>query len=265
MYSTFHLAFKYFYYYLTASNGKGHGMHSPFVFDFITNVLNDKNRYPDYDKVEGLRKQLLLDKSSIKVEDLGAGSAVSKAKSRSVTSIARSAAKPAKYGQLLYRMMKHYRPHTILDMGTSMGITTAYLAVANPVATVITMEGSPEIAAKARQHFKSLQLDNVKLAEGNFNDTLPGVLNELKTVDFAFIDGNHRKEPTGRYFQQILPFIHNDTILVFDDIHWSHEMEEVWEMIKEHDSVRATIDLFFIGIVIFRQEFKAKQHFSIRF
>lgn len=265
MYSTFHLAFKYFYYYLTASNGKGHGMHSPFVFEFITKILNDKKRYPDYEKVEGLRKQLLVDKSTIQIHDLGAGSAVSNAKSRSVTSIARSAAKPAKYGQLLYRMVKHYRPHTILDMGTSLGVTTAYQAVGNPAATVITMEGSPEIAAKARQHFRSLQLDNIKLAEGNFDDTLSVALKELKTVDFAFIDGNHRKEPTQRYFQQILPFIHNDTILVLDDIHWSVEMEEAWQTIKEHASVRATIDLFFIGIVLFRQEFKAKQHFSIRF
>lgn len=265
MYSTFHLAFKYFYYYLTASNGKGHGMHSPFVFEFITKILNDENRYPEYEKVEGLRKQLLLDKSNIKIKDMGAGSAVSKSQTRSINSIARSAAKPAKYGQLLYRMVKHYHPHTILNMGTSLGVTTAYLAKADPVSSVITMEGSPEVAAKARQHFKSLQLGNIHLAEGNFDDTIQDVLKELKTVDFAFIDGNHRKEPTESYFQQILPFTHNDTILVFDDIHWSREMEEAWEMIKKHDTVKATIDLFFIGIVIFRQEFKSKQHFSIRF
>jgi predicted O-methyltransferase YrrM len=265
MYSPFHIALKYFKYYFTASNGKGHGMHSPFVFEFITKILNDTKKYPDYDAVEGLRKQLLNDKTELRVQDLGAGSSVSNSKKRTLNSIARSAAKPAKYGQLLYRMAKHYQPKTILELGTSLGITTSYLAAANRDASVLTMEGSPEIAARAKQHFTGLQLPHVKVVEGNFDDTLPAILRQLASVDFAFIDGNHRKEPTERYFQQLLSHVHNDSILIFDDIHWSREMEEAWNTIRKHERVRGTIDLFFIGIVLFRQEFKAKQHFVIRF
>jgi predicted O-methyltransferase YrrM len=265
MFSLFKIASKYIRYYVTASNGKGHGMHSPFIFEFITKILNDKTRYPEYEKAEGLRKQLLLDKTMITVQDLGAGSSVSKNPSRSINSIARNAAKAAKYGQLLYRMVKHYQPQTIIELGTSLGITTSYLAAAKPDASVITLEGASEIANRARQHFNASQLRNINLIEGNFDSTFPFVLRQLPTVDFAFIDGNHRKEPTERYFQQLLARAGNDTILVFDDIHWSREMEEAWKTIRSHDRVRVTIDLFAIGIVFFRQEFKAKQHFVIRF
>jgi len=278
MYSKFQLSLKYLQYYFSASNSKGHGMHSPFVFEFITKVLNDKTSYPAYSQVENLRQQLLKDQTLLTVEDFGAGSVVDKTNQRSVASIAKNAAKPAKFGQLLYRMVKHYQPGTILELGTSLGITTSYLSLAKPDATIITMEGAKSIAETARQNFKDLNLlqgssfgQNISIQEGNFDQTLPSVIETLSRVeglsslDFAFIDGNHRRDPTERYFDQLLPITHNNSLLIFDDIHWSREMEQAWETIKRHPSVRCTIDLFFIGIVLFRQEFKVKQHFSIRF
>lgn len=265
MYSPFKLATKYFSYYFTASNSKGHGMHSPFVFELITKVLNDKTKYPAYQQVENLRKQLLKDQKVLTIEDFGAGSTVAKTNRRSVASITKNAAKPARFGQLLHRMVKHYQPQTILELGTSLGITTSYLSLAKPEARLITMEGAPAIAETARQNFKTLKLQNVFLKEGNFDQTLSSVISGLSAIDFAFIDGNHRREPTEKYFNQLLPVTNNDSILIFDDIHWSKEMEQAWETIKQHPSVRCTIDLFFVGIVLFRQEFKEKQHFSVRF
>lgn len=265
MYSSFHLALKYIKYYLTASNGKGHGIHSPFIFEFITRILNDKINYPAYQKVEGLRKQLLQDSRLFVVEDFGVGGKFLKKYEKSINSIAKNAAKSKKYGQLLFRMANYYQPATIVELGTSLGITTSYLSLAKPVAKLITMEGAREIGQVAKQNFNKLQLTNIELVDGNFDETLPGVVNHLTSVDFAFIDGNHRQEPTERYFQQLLAKINNDSILVFDDIHWSGEMESAWETIKEHKAVKCTIDLFFIGIVLFRREFKEKQHFVIRF
>lgn len=265
MYSPFHLAAKFFHYYLTASNGKGHGMHSPFVFEFITKILNDKTRYSDYDVVERLRKGLLKDQTILSIEDFGAGSSVSKTNQRSIASITRNAAKPKKYGQLLYRMVKNYQPATILEFGTSLGITTSYLSLAKPNTKIITLEGSSEIAKQAIANFGTLKLKNIDLVEGNFDETLGSAIQQLQSVDFAFIDGNHRREPTERYFRQLLPYLKNDSILVFDDIHWSEEMEQAWETIKNNDAVSCSIDLFFIGIVFFRKEFKEKQHFIIRF
>lgn len=240
-------------------------MHSPFVFSFITKVLNDKNNYPAYEKIEALRKQLLADNTVLQVQDFGAGSSVSKTNERSIASIARHAAKPKKFGQLLHRIVAYYQPQNILELGTSLGITSCYLATAKPDSFFITMEGSPAIAQVARQNFEKLQLQNIILLPGNFDDTLATAITKTPSLDLVFIDGNHRKEPTIRYFDQLLPKVHNDTILIFDDIHWSKEMDEAWSFIKQSPSVRCTIDLFFIGIVLFRQEFKEKQNFVVKF
>jgi predicted O-methyltransferase YrrM len=265
VYSQPQLAIKFLKYFLTASGSKGHGMHSPFVFDFITKVLNDKTVYSGYGKVESLRKQLLNNHTVLQSEDFGAGSSIHKSNRRSISSIVKNASKPPKYAQLLFRMVRYYQPSTILELGTSLGITTYYLSLAKPDAALITMEGSGEIARTARQNFKALELGKPEIIEGNFDSTLPSVISRLSSADFAFIDGNHRREPAERYFHLLLEKINNNSILVFDDIHWSREMEEAWKNILSHPSVRCSIDLFFLGIVFFRQELREKQHFTIRF
>ena len=264
MFNRFQLIQKYLKYYLSASNGQGHGMHSPFVFDFITTVLNDTQQYPSYKEMEALRRRLLGDHAKLTIEDLGAGSTTGDSKLRSIASLAKNAAKPAKYSQLLYRMVRKYQPETIIEMGTSLGLTTGYLAAAT-TRTVITMEGANAIADQAEKNFSELASQNVRLIRGNFDDTLAALLNEIPRIDFAFVDGNHREEPTLRYFQQLISHINNDSVIVLDDIHWSEGMEKAWRKIQSHQAVRCTLDLFFIGIVFFRQEFKEKQHFTIRF
>ena len=265
MYSKFQLAKKYLHYYLTASNGKGHGIHSPFVFDFVKNVLNDSRSYPVYQPIEKIRKQLLTDSTVIEVEDFGAGSTVIKTNKRVVSAMAASSLKPKKYAQLLYRMIQYYKPETVVELGTSFGITTAYLASANETFKVFTCEGSAAIALIAKQNFAALKLNNVQITEGDFANTLSPLLSKLNRVDFAFADANHRKEPTLDYFDQLLKHATPTTILVFDDIHWSAEMEEAWTVIKEHPAVTLTIDLFFIGIVFFNDNINHKQHFTVRF
>lgn len=265
MYSPFQLAKKYIRYYLTASNGKGHGIHSPFVFDFIENVLNDKRTFYAYERIENLRGLLKNESEILEVEDFGAGSVISKTKMRSIKEIAKSALKPVKFGQLFFRMVDNYQPKNILELGSSLGITTSYLALANQSARVTTMEGSKAIAQIAKQNFTSLGIKNIQQVLGNFDDTLPVFLANTQQLDFIFIDGNHRKLPTIEYFNQLLPHLHNYSIVIFDDVHWSEEMEAAWEIIKQNHRVRLTIDLFFIGIVFFRTEFKVPQHFCIRF
>ena len=263
MYSPFQLVKKYLKYYFNASNGKGHGVHSPFVFDFIKNVLNDKKEYNCYQPIEKLRQNLLVNNDVIEVEDFGAGSTVIKTKSRVVKNIAASSLKPKKFSQLLFRMVQYYKKVNILELGTSFGTTTAYLASAESVVT--TMEGSKNIAAIAKNNFSLLGLNNIEIIEGDFNNTLPVFLSANKYIDFVFLDGNHRKVPTLRYFEEILLNANEETIFVFDDIHWSEEMEHAWEIIKQHEKVTLTIDLFFIGIALLGKNFKANQHFAIRF
>ncbi len=265
MYSSFQLAKKFLQYYSNAKNGKGHGIHSPFIFDFVTHVLNDKKKYECYKKIEPLRQKLLNDNSIIEVEDFGAGSAVVPFKERKVNAIAKSSLKNKKFARLLFRIVRYYKPENILELGTSFGITTCYLACGNRNANVHTLEGSKEIAKIAQRNFESLALKNINLIEGNFDVTFKERLAKLKTVDLAFIDGNHRKEATISYFLSLLKKSSVDSVFIFDDIHWSGEMEEAWMQIKNNNAVKLTIDLFFIGIVFFNPDFIAKQHFAIRF
>ncbi|MBY0477630.1 MAG: class I SAM-dependent methyltransferase [Chitinophagaceae bacterium] len=266
MYSVFQLGLKYLNYYFTAANGKGHGIHSPFVFDLVVKVLNDETNYAAYKEIEQQRRRLLKNETIITVEDFGAGSVKGLTKQRVVQQIAATSLKPKKYAQLLYRLVQYVQPTQILELGTSLGITTAYLAKAKPDAAVITMEGSPAIAEIAQQQFADLQLKNVKVVTGNFDETLVSTLAASSTpFDFIFIDGNHRKDPTLCYFEQLLVKTTADTVFVFDDIHWSKEMEDAWELIKQHPSVTLTVDLFFIGLVFLRKEQKEKEHFVIRF
>ena len=265
MYSKFQLAKKYLHYYFTASSGKGHGIHSPFVFDFIKNILQDKTDYGCYPVIEKMRQQLLMQKTEIFVEDLGAGSSVIKTNKRVVSEMAGSSLKPKKYAQLLFRMVQYYKPETIIELGTSFGITTAYLAAGNTHAKVYTIEGSEAIAEIARKYLERPGPEQVELITGNFNNTLPGILKKIGHTGLAFIDGNHRKAPTLDYFHQLLSSCGSSSILIFDDIHWSAEMEEAWAEIMHHSSVTLTIDLFFIGIVFFNADINHKQHYTIRF
>jgi len=265
VYSPLQLAKKYITYYVHASNGKGHGIHSPFVFDFVQNVLRDKYKYECYDKIEALREQLLSNTKFIDVEDFGAGSAVIKTRKRAVHKIAASSLKHKKYAQLLYRVVNHYKPHTIVELGTSFGTSAAYMASANEEGRLFTMEGSVSIATIALQNFQELGIKNIELLQGSFQQNLSSLLSGIKKVDLAFIDGNHRKEPTMQYFEQLVNVSGPSTIIILDDIHWSAEMEEAWAEIQQHPAVTLTINLFFIGFVFLNPDFKIKQHFKIRF
>jgi predicted O-methyltransferase YrrM len=254
---------KYLQYLLRANNR--HAVHSPFVYSLIEDVLHDDRKFYAFSQVEKRRKDLLRDHRLIKITDLGAGSSLQRVTERRVWDVAKYAAKAPKYGRLLFRLVNYFQPKTVLELGTSLGLSAAYLASARSGTTVITLEGCPEISHIASDTFRNLGLDNVKLVTGNFDDTLGPALLQLPGLDMAFIDGNHRKEPTLRYFSQCLTQVHNDSVLIFDDIHWTKEMENAWLAIKAHPAVTLTIDLFFMGMVFFKREFKEKQHFILRY
>ena len=240
-------------------------MHSPFVYDLIIKVLNDDRTFYVFQPIEDCRSMLLNNKEEITIQDFGAGSRIEKSSLRSVTAIATTSLKPKKYGQLLFRLVNYFSPNTILELGTSLGITSAYLASANSNARLITMEGSTEIASIAAANFEQLGISNTTIITGNFDDTLAKTLEAIEIVNFAFIDGNHRYEPTIRYFEQILQKSDEYTVIILDDIHWSKEMEVAWIEVKKHQSVTLTIDLFYVGLVFFRKEQKEKQHFVVRY
>jgi len=230
----------------------------------VNTVLNDNSIPPVTKSIESLRSQLLKDKTVLPVSDLGAGSMINNSGNRTIASICRNTSKSKKLALLLHRIVKKYKPGTVLELGTSLGISTAYLATGNPSSKIITCEGSASIAAIARKNFNNLGLSTIEIREGNFDDIIPVLSRSINLIDFVFIDGNHREEPTLRYFNWLMEISSAETIMVFDDIHWSAGMDRAWEKIKSDPRVRMTIDLFFVGIVLFREEFKVKQDFVIR-
>jgi predicted O-methyltransferase YrrM len=248
-------------------SGNAHGLHSPFVFGLYTTVIRHDGEFSAYGRIEARRRELLKSTKSISVKDFGAGSQVAGAggAQRRLSAITRHAAKPPRLAQLLFRLVNHFQPATILELGTSLGLTTAYLAAARARSQVITFEGCPNTAAVARETLEKLELKNVRLIEGNLDQTLPATLAELqKPVDFAFFDGNHRYEPTLRYFEQCLAKAHENSVFVLDDIHWSAEMEQAWEAIKANPAVTVTVDLFYVGLVFFRKT-QPRQDFWLRY
>ncbi|MBS1750472.1 MAG: class I SAM-dependent methyltransferase [Bacteroidetes bacterium] len=265
MYTTFQLAARFIRYYITASSGTGHGTHSPFVYKFITEVLNDNRSFYPYYRIEAIRQEMLTSACEIEVDDFGAGSRGLKGKQRKVKDIARSSLKSPKYARLLFRIANYFQPENILELGTSLGITTAYLASANNSTKVYSLEGATAIAELAENNFRKLGLNNIKTVTGNFDDTLAVVLEQMKSAGLVFIDGNHRMQPTLRYTNQLKPYLHKGSIVILDDIHWSREMEKAWEEARMDESVTCSIDLFFIGILFYNPDFKIKQHFVIRF
>jgi predicted O-methyltransferase YrrM len=239
-----------------------HGIHSPFVFELQNQVILHKGQYHVFPLIEDLRANLLDDKREITIKDFGAGSKANPNKQRKISDIAKNSAKPAKYGQLLFRLVNRFAPETIFDLGTSLGITTAYLASARRSATVYTFEGCPETAKIARENFSSLKLGNIKLVEGNLDETLTETLKKVEKLDLVFFDGNHRYEPTMRYFRQCLAKAHEDSVFILDDIYWSAEMEKAWKEIVAMPEVTVALDLFQIGIVFFRKS-QVKEYFTI--
>ena len=245
-------------------SGNAHGLHSPFVFRLYTTVVRHSGHFRAYDAIEARRRELLASTVSISVTDFGAGSHTGAGRTRRVADLARVAAKPPQLAQLLFRFVNHFQPATILELGTSLGLTTAYLAAAHSSHRVLTFEGCPATAAVARETFAALQLTNIELREGNLDETLaPALLALLSPVDFVFFDGNHRYEPTLRYFELCLAKAHDNSVFVLDDIHWSADMERAWDAIRVHPRVTLTVDLFYIGLVFFRPG-QPKQHFSLR-
>ncbi|MBC8047471.1 MAG: class I SAM-dependent methyltransferase [Fimbriimonadaceae bacterium] len=257
------IVWKYLLYKISAKTK--YDVHSPFVYNFIADVLEDKKPFYAFEEIEMLRIYLKHSDHVIHVEDFGAGSHTMQNPERKISDIARSNLISKKFGELLFRIINYYNPIKILEFGTSFGISTLYLAKANSNAKVVTLEGSETIAEIATKNFKKTGCSNIHLFAGEFSHTLPNAINTLKQLDFIFIDGNHRKKPTLKYFTNCLPYCTDNSIFVFDDIHWSSEMEAAWKEIQQHPSVTLSIDLFFKGIIFMRKDFHHKQHFTLRF
>lgn len=237
-------------------------IHSPFVFDLAQAVLDDRRDYYAFRDVEELRERMLASEAALEVTDYGTGAA-NGVKKRSLRSIVRRAGSSARQGRRLFRLAQWLAPKTVLEMGSSVGISTLYMASAVRNARMLSLEGCPQTAAVAQNNLKAMDLRQAEIVTGPFERTLIPALQHLQQVDLVFIDGNHREEPTWQYFEQSLPFSHDHTVFVFDDTHWSAGMQAAWQRIQQHPRVTLSIDFYDFALVFLNPDFKVRQHWSI--
>lgn len=241
-------------YLLFSRHGRGHGIHSPFAFNLVSEVFRNKTAPDIVCSIEKKRAKLLADSRSITVNDLGSGSFKMKSSLRKVSEITRYSAVPEKYGVLLSNMARVFGDPVIMEFGTSLGISTMYMAASCPGATVITMEGCSETSEIAIENFREAGLDNIRLINGSFDDILPVLKSENVSPGLVFIDGNHRKDPVINYFNQVADMSGTGSVVIIDDINSSREMAEAWSEIRNHKNVTLSVDIFRMGIVFFRKE-----------
>jgi predicted O-methyltransferase YrrM len=242
------------------SSIKLHGVHSPFVFELVTNCFNDKKTYPEYQLLERYNLKLRESNETLQVKDFGMGSKVFRSNERKVSAISKHAGIPKKRQQLLFRLSNYLQFQNTLELGTSLGMATYAFALSKKN-TVVSIEGCPATASFAEKNLTNTGSQNIKIIHDSFENVLNRPLNF--TPDCVYIDGNHNKKATLNYFHKLLPWVHNDTVLIFDDIYWSQEMTEAWKEIAAHPQVTVSIDTFYWGLVFFRKE-QEKESFTIR-
>jgi predicted O-methyltransferase YrrM len=254
---------KYLNYRLTAYTE--HDVHSPFVYNFYQELIARAPAFEDFQELDQIRKQLQQDNTMITMTDLGAGSKKLKSNTRVISDIVRHGIARKKQAEFLYRLVRRFAPKTMIELGTSVGLTSLYLAKAHAASKLYTIEGCPELSAFSQQQFDRQKQNNIVSMTGNFDEAFPKLLSSLESVDLVYFDGNHAYEPTLRYFKMALEKKHAGTILIFDDIYWSAGMEKAWTEIHTHPDVRLSMDFFQFGIVFFRTEQKNKEHFVLKF
>lgn len=229
-----------------------HSLHSPFVFNLFQQIISKTDSNIDQ-KIELLRKDLLSDNSKISLADFGAGSRVSAKKVRIVKDITKHSSTPPKFSALLNSLIAHFNFQTVIELGTSLGLNTLYLSK-NQQVEVNTFEGDESLVQLAQKNFNAFNRSNIKVISGNIDHTLEESLDSITQVDLAYIDANHRYEPTIRYYKTILNKIHSKSLVVLDDIHWPKEMIQAWKEIKSRPEIIVSIDLFEGGLLFFDPE-----------
>jgi len=255
-------ALKSYYKFILKSSNQ-HGIHSPFVYDLITKCFYNNTKFQEYKQLDSYRNELLKSNDSIDIEDFGAGSTVFKSNTRKISDLAKVAGASKSESKLLFRITKYFNPNTILELGTSLAISTNTIYKANPNAKISTVEGSKSIFNWNAKNTVKYNFKNIKFINSLFDDYLETLKSENK-FDFIYIDGNHTYEATIKYFEILKKHTHKDSYIIFDDIHWSKGMDKAWKEIIEDKDVTLSIDTFHFGMVFFRKEQYNKEHFVIR-
>ncbi len=255
-------ALGFFQYKLHAVNQ--HALHSPFVYEFYTKVLKSNTHHPEFDLIDGVRSRLRRDVKEIKIMDFGAGSKVSKSKQRKVKDIAKSALSSRRFSSFMFKLCQFMQADNIVELGTSFGINTLYLSLANEKAKVRSFEGCPETVKIAEAIFKEVGLPNTQIIAGQIDDQLVDFLTTTSPIDLVYMDANHTYEATMNYFNLFLPHLSSKAVMVIDDIYWSKPMNNAWKSLLDRKEVTLSMDIYDAGLLFFDKGL-SKEHFILDF
>ncbi len=255
---------KFLKYFIFADHKRGHGIHSPFVYDLIREVFIAPVNKEDTKDIEEIRREMKSDSSLLTYRDPGAGSGKMKSSRRRVKDIARYAASRKKYSELLYKLAAEFRPAHIIELGSSLGIGCMYLARGNPDARVYSIEGAEPLSELAGANIERAGISNVTCINNTFKGALDKLTDSLDSMDMVFFDGDHDGERTWDYYEKCLEKAGSESVFIFDDIYWSPGMEKLWKRIVDDTRVKISIDLYQMGLVFFREGI-VKQHFVIKY
>ena len=260
--STVSFVYRFCSYYLKATNR--HGLQAPFAYQLNEFVFKRDRKYDLLKPIEKLREKLKEDQRKIKVLDFGAGFGGHVFKELSVSYIAKNAAKPPRYARMLFRLVNYLKPLTIVELGTSLGISALYQAAGNSSAKVFTLEGCPETARIAQEIFNQFPYYKIELVVGAFENSLPILLEKIEKIDFLFVDGHHQLKPTLQYIEMCFPKLSEDAIIVVDDINWSDEMRQTWQQLIADKRFTLSINIFMMGILFVSKDL-SKENFILRY
>lgn len=263
MFNQLKYLFGYLHYYFTAQTR--FDIHSPFIYAFVEEVINDRRNFYAFQEIEQLRKFWIKRNETYTYKELGAGALTTASNRRNTAQIAKQQAVSAHYGKLLFRLVDHFQPEIILELGTSLGIGTAYLVTAKKQMYAVSVEGCEVTAEKARETFKQLGIEeSIELLKSDFNTALNSLVQQKFKADLVYVDGHHDGAATFHYFELLKKIVHKESLIIFDDIRWSGEMLDTWKKITEDPAVAVSVDLYKMGLVFFRDGY-TKQHFTIRY
>jgi predicted O-methyltransferase YrrM len=234
-------------------------VHSPYIFGLVKHIKKTPFDRQRYRPIENLRRSLKHNNTVLHFPDFGDSG---KLKQRTVSNIAKQSAKNPIQCKVLSQIITYLNPSVGVELGTSLGISYAYLATASPNTTLITIEGAPQIAEQASTNLSELGLfGHIKV--GQFDTILPEVLKELEVIDFAYVDGNHQEQQTINYFNQLVERLSANGCIIFDDIYWSEGMTNAWTKIQQDSRVSLSVDFYHFGLIFIRPGVE-KQHFKLR-
>jgi predicted O-methyltransferase YrrM len=250
----------YISYKLLSRHKRGFGIHSPFLFRLIQECFNESPKTDSLDRALAYRESQLSSQETVNYSSAGANEVGEK--KEKIQKLARKSSVNNKYGILLYKLVRYFSPDEILEFGTSIGISTAFLCSAkHEGCKIVSVEACKNTSEYAKRMLNKAGFTGVETVNERIEEY---IVSQKSSPDLVYIDANHTFKGTMDIFQYLLKNVNNNSVLIFDDIYWSKEMVRIWKYIKQHSSVTMTIDLFRFGLV-FVDKRLYKENFVIRY